>query len=577
MIWMPLVLLFFFRAVEGRRAVFSSAACGFVLGISWLAGHHQIPLYMTITVGVLWAFYALRGRTIRPGVLKLAGVWAVFLAMTSALQILPAYQYGRAAHRWIGLPDPIGWNDVVPFTIHREYSLGLVSLFGMIVPGVHKYADLYAGPIILSLAALGISLCWRDARVRILSVIALAGFLFSLGYQNVLYGMAYSLVPMIQKAREPAAAVVFLNFGAAMLAAFGFDALHRHAESIWVRRVALWLAGLGAVVLALILGLIVSKQLTTEFDDRLVLISLLALGSAALYLAYQKQNVGYTTLGVCCLLMLLMDLGNSTGYYYAHQLDKSGAAYIKHFSENQDILQWLRSQPGPFRIQVDSQDIPFNYGDWYGVETFNGYVASLPSRLTNLGLDSPHIRMLFGNRYWVSRKPRDPDQVAVYTAGSGLKIFESPRALPRVWTVHQAASVSSQEQVSPAFENPAFDPRTTVLFLGESPRLERCGGTDDAKLVRSDFDSVVMDVDMKCGGLVVLSDNYDPAWSATIDGRAVRIWDADTVIRGVEAGPGQHRIEMRYRPWTVIFGGLMFAMSVAGLMALARFQHKDRA
>jgi hypothetical protein len=34
---------------------------------------------------------------------------------------------------------------------------------------------------------------------------------------------------------------------------------------------------------------------------------------------------------------------------------------------------------------------------------------------------------------------------------------------------------------------------------------------------------------------------------------------------------------MRYRPWTVIFGGLMFAMSVAGLMALARFQHKDRA
>lgn len=575
MIWIPLVLLFFFRAVDGRRAVLSSALCGFVLGISWLAGHHQIPLYITISVGVLWAFYALRGGVLNRKVLELAGVWIVFLAMTSALQILPAYEYGREARRWIGLPDPVGWNQVVPFTIHREFSLGLSSLFGMIVPGAHKYADLYTGPIVLSLAALGISLCWRDARVRILCVISATGFLFSLGYQNVLYGIAYALVPMIQKAREPAAAVVFLNFGAAILAAFGFDGLRRCAESVWVRRVALYLAGLGAVMLVLILGLIVSKQLTSEFDDRIVLVSLLALTIAALYLAYQKQNLGYTTLGVCCLLMLLMDLGNSTGYYYVHQMDKANTTYLRRFSENQDILRWLRKQPGPFRIQVDSQELPFNYGDWYGLEVFNGYVASLPSRLVRLGLDSPHTRMLFGNRYWVSRKPRDLDQVEVFTAGSGLKIYESPGALPRVWTVHRAVSVSSTEQISPAFEDPRFNLRATALFLGETPRrLENCGGADDAKLVRSDFDTVVIEVDMKCGGLVMLSDNYDPAWSATVDGLPALIWDADTVIRGVEAGQGQHRIEMRYRPWTVILGALMLAMSVVGLITLVLFKRE---
>lgn len=334
MIWIPLVLLFFFRAVDGRRPLFSSAMCGFALGMSWLAGHHEIPLYVSLAMVGLWTFYFCRGRQLHWNVLGFAGVWVVFLALTSALQVLPAYEYGRQARRWVGLPDPLEWRQTVPFTIHQEFSFGLSNVFGLIVPGFHGYADPYAGPVILSLAALAVALCWGELRVRILSVLALAGFFFSLGYQNVLYGLAYSIVPMIERAREPAMAIVFLNFSVAILAAYGFDALRSQRPSVWLNRVAIGLAALGALMLAVILGMILTGRLRPGDDDRIVMVAILALLAVALYVGYRKQAVSMAALSVCCLLLVLIDLGNATGYYYVHDLDKEHAIHLRRLSES---------------------------------------------------------------------------------------------------------------------------------------------------------------------------------------------------------------------------------------------------
>jgi hypothetical protein len=575
MIWIPLVLLFFFRAVDGGRPLLSSALSGFALGMSWLAGHHEIPLYVSLTVVGLWILYFFRDKQLQWNVLRLAGVWVVFLALTSALQVLPAYEYGREARRWVGLPDPLEWRQTVPFTVHQEYSFGLSNVFGLIVPGFHGFTDPYAGPVILSLAALAVALCWSDLRVRILSVVALAGFFFSLGYQNVLYGVAYSLVPMIEKAREPAMAILLLNVGVAILAAYGFDAMRSQQQSVWLRRIAIGVAAVGALMLAILLGVIMSRQPRPWYDDRAVMVAILALLAAALYLGYRKQAVSAAALSACCLLLVLMDLGNATGYYYVHDLDKEHAIYLRRFSENQDILAWLRSQPTPFRIQTDNQEIPFNFGDWYGLEVFNGYVASLPSRLLRLGQDTPRTRMLFGTKYWIAREPRTPDQVEVFTGESGLKVYQSPSAMPRVWSVHQATNVSSAKELVPAFEDPELDLRTTALFLGQTPQLSACGG-DKVVLARSEFDDVVIDASMQCRGMVILSDNYDSGWSATVDGRPARIWDAYTVVRGVEVEAGRHHIEMHYSPWSVKLGAAGLGLSLLGLLALAYGEPKTR-
>jgi hypothetical protein len=509
-------------------------------------------------------------------VLALAGVFAVFLSLTSALQVLPAYEYGHLARRWVGAPEPLGWKDAVPYTVHQEHGLGLFTLFGLVVPGIHKEADPYVGVVILSLAVLGVALGWNDIRVRVLATLALGGLFLSLGHQNIFHGLLYAVLPVFEKARTPAMAAVLFNFGGAVLAAYGFDGLRQHHESAWPRRIALWLASMGTVMLILMLGVMMSKQLGFDYDDRIVLVAVLGLLLAALYLGYQKGSLGITSLCVCCLLLLMMDLGNSTVYTYVHRLDKNRAIYLHKFSENQDILQWLRHQPGPFRIQVDSQQIPFNYGDWYGLEVFDGYVASIPASLERLGHSNERTSMLYGAKYWIGRGPRNADHVDIFTATSGLKIYQSPKAFPRVWSVHRAMAIASENQVSPTIEDPGFDLRHAAFFLGETPKLSDCAGEDQTTLVGSDFNSVVIQANMQCRGLVVLSDNYYPGWSATVDGQPTRIWEAYTAIRGVEVEAGSHRIEMRYRPLTVRLGAFMLLLSVMGLAGLAWWERKRR-
>jgi hypothetical protein len=572
MIWVPLVLLFLLRAVRGRRSLVSAALCGFFLGMAWLGGHHQVPIFLTYATAGVWLFFLFQGKRVNWNVLKLAAVFAVFLALTSALQVLPAYEYGRLARRWVGAPEPVGWKDVVPYTVHREHALNLFAIFGLIVPGVHAEVDPYVGLIVLLLGALGIALWWGDVRVRVLTVLAVAGLFLSLGHQSVFHGFLYSVLPLLEKARTPAMAVVLFNFGAAILSAFGFDGLIVHRGSAWPRRIGIWTTSVGALLMVLLLGVMVGKQLHIDFDDRIVLVGVIGLIAGTLILAYQKGNLGTTAMSVCCLMLLLMDLGNVTGYAYAHGLDTSRTASLRQFSANWDILPWLRTQPGPFRIQVDSREIPFNYGDWFGIEVFGGYTASLPSHMMRINLDSERTRNLYGTKYWISRAARDPDQVEVHTFQSGLKVFESPGVFPRVWTVHEAVSIASEDQILSTYENPQFDARRQAFFLGDAPKLSACSGEDRAALVNSDFNSVLIQADLQCRGMVVLSDNWFPGWVAAVDGRPAKIWEADTAIRGVEVAAGSHRIEMRYRPFTVTFGMWMLGLSLAGLTALAWFR-----
>jgi len=368
--------------------------------------------------------------------------------------------------------------------------------------------------------------------------------------------------------------LAIFNFGVAVLAAYGFDGLRERRDLAWLRRVALWLGWAGAAMLLLMLGVMMSKQLRFDYDDRIVLVAVVGLLVSALYLGYYRGNLGITSLGVVCLLVMLMELGNSTGYAYVHGLDKNRATYLNKYWENQDVLQWLRWQPGPVRTQIDSREIPFNYGDWYGLDIYGGYLASLPESLMRLGLDGERTRMLYGVKYWIGRAPRSADHVDVFTARSGLKIYESIKAFPRVWSVHRAAALASGNKVLPTMEDSSFDLRHAAFFLGETPKLNDCAGEDQTTLVRSDFDTVVIQAHMQCRGLVVLSDNFYPGWTATVDAQPARIWDAYTAIRGVEVEPGSHRIEMHYRPLTVRLGALMLLLSVTGLAGLAWWEGK---
>ena len=53
-VWAPLVFLFSLRAMRGEKPLVNALISGAFLGIAWLSGHHQIPIYTTLAISGVW-------------------------------------------------------------------------------------------------------------------------------------------------------------------------------------------------------------------------------------------------------------------------------------------------------------------------------------------------------------------------------------------------------------------------------------------------------------------------------------------------------------------------------------------
>ena len=56
-----------------------------------------------------------------------------------------------------------------------------------------------------------------------------------------------------------------------------------------------------------------------------------------------------------------------------------------------------------------------------------------------------------------------------------------------------------------------------------------------------------LEVDTKARAALVIADELQPGWTATIDGAAAALHPADVVARGLLVEPGRHQVELRYR------------------------------
>jgi uncharacterized membrane protein YfhO len=76
---------------------------------------------------------------------------------------------------------------------------------------------------------------------------------------------------------------------------------------------------------------------------------------------------------------------------------------------------------------------------------------------------------------------------------------------------------------------------------------------------------VVVEASAAADGLLLLSQIWDPGWSATVDGQAVPIHQANYIFSAIPISAGEHTIELRYTP-PLLWPGLAITLgSVAAL------------
>jgi hypothetical protein len=570
-VWTPLVFLYLLRCERGQRPWASAVLSGFFLGAGWLAGHHQMNLLVSIAAAGLWLWLILRDGKFNRQMARLAVCSMAAAILASGLQTVPLAEYGRLAVRWAGPDQPLGFNETIPYSVHEEYALAPVQLLGIVMPNIQQTFSPFIGIAAFSLGILGAMLAWKHRQVRWLAAIGACGLLYSLGPASLLHGALYALVPLVEKARVPAAGILVFAVGFAPLVAYGVDLLPQPESFSLARRAGWWLLAVAAV-LCVIEMLVWAAKATGGTNERVMIPALAAAAVAVILAAWRAGSIAPRAGTVACLAIVLFELANVTNYDLPHRNIPAQNPYLSHLAENGDLAAFIRNRGIAARAAYDQKEIAYNFGDWYDIETSTPLDATALANVWNMDLFSPREEDFLGVRYYLGKTAPRPEFVEAFSGRSGLKVFENRKAFPRVWSAHQAVSLPDAASLAQARRAAAFDARSTVLLAGEpAPALAACQSSDeDVEMPYHGPNQLTITADLKCRGMVILTDAWFPGWRATVDGKPARIYQVYGGVRGVVAEAGRHVIEMKYRPWSVMLGAMMtmvacFLAALAGL------------
>ena len=200
--------------------------------------------------------------------------------------------------------------------------------------------------------------------------------------------------------------------------------------------------------------------------------------------------------------------------------------------------------------------------------TFRGYKCRLASLLglEYLVLDRPVERL-------PKHFPRVTGAKLLYGAG-GMWIYELSQPSPRAYLATRLVPVDPNAVLEQA-ELPDFDRKSAALIdqdqvdllqadyglQDNSPEPAAAVGTVAIRDYRRN--AVALDVQTDRNSVVVLHDIFYPGWETTVDGEPAHILRTNLLFRGVEVGPGHHRIEFRFRP----FAGRNLLAAASGLFS----------
>lgn len=187
--------------------------------------------------------------------------------------------------------------------------------------------------------------------------------------------------------------------------------------------------------------------------------------------------------------------------------------------------------------------------------TFRGYKCRLAGLLglEYLVLDRPVEKL-------PKHFPRISGASLLYGSGS-MWIYRLAPGAPRAYLATRLLKVDSEEVLHEA-ELPEFDRRTTALIEDEQADLlqadfgtgddspEPAPATGSVSITDYRRNAVSLEVDTDRDAVVVLHDIYYSGWEATVDGKPAPILRTNILFRGVEVGPGRHRVEFVFRPFS---------------------------
>lgn len=173
---------------------------------------------------------------------------------------------------------------------------------------------------------------------------------------------------------------------------------------------------------------------------------------------------------------------------------------------------------------------------------------------------------LIRNREDVSRVSPLRKRYAQVFRGEGLYLYENKTVLPRAFVLHNSR-VMTDDEAEKAIRSFSFDPRKFAILAGGKTLSGSKHYLTPVEIAKYDANSVRMKTQPREPGYLILSDTYYPGWRVFVDGKESAIERAFYTFRAVYLEPGNHEIEMVYRPASYRIGGRLSLLSL-GLLLL---------
>ncbi len=576
-----------------------------VVGLAVLSPHPQLLQYMLLMCGAfaLWLVFMdgqsassiplsnqqPNGTPSRPPLMRLiyAALAVVAGGLMGAVQYLPLQEYTP----WSPRSGGKGWEHAVSYSFPLEETINsyLPQFSGILdkywgVNGIHFHSE-YLGASVLVLALVGIG-GGLSNRHRRHGWFWLAAFFVTLfwawGGNTPFYHIVYNLVPGTKYFRAPSTILYIVAFSVAVLAAFGAErALAGRATN---RYIVGW--GVFALLVAVMataggftnIALSVRSEAGEWIMQNAPAVTAGAWRSALFVLAVcavlwlRKQGrVAVPVAAWILLAVVTVDLWSIARHYWMFS-DRAEKLYA-----SDPIIEHIKSQPQPYRVlplrfgNSNPRD-PFIRGDALmsqGVRNTLGYHGNELGRYQQLYGYSTGMRDIVNPNFWSITNtqflytdiPESPLDGAVRVAGPVRNAFGTmtylyrlPGDHPPAWVTPLAVKLDDATAHATLLD-PRFDLRRVAIFEPDAPieassvetqLPEPLAITASITSYKAGQIEISLSEPAPEKSTLVVSENYYPGWSATVDGQAAQIARADLVLIGVSLPAGARSIQLRF-------------------------------
>ena len=611
--WLPWLLLATDAAVR-RPLGWGVPALAGVTAVTILTGHVDVAAQLMLTSGVyaLWCCGDAYGW--RPGrghALPLGAATVGWLAglLLASPYLLPLFEYLQTGARLGARADgpverlPVGWQALPQFLIpdffgHTKNGSWLIpSGSGNMEDGpVAGYAGM-VGCLVLA------PLAWCQKGQRSLAALCVGLVVLGWSWDLNLPGFTTLLQLPVLQMLSHVRLVCVATFGIAVLAALGLEA-GRAGEWRWHRGfVVLLCASAGLVLWCAANGLSTPAEIGAPLRQQIeqgrpasdfygpVDAARVARIESSLLWVYVR---GAALAGCVFWTLWTLRQGRLTPRRWAPALVGVWLAELLCFGwdfnpQNRPadfyppspVLETLKRLP-PGRV-IPLNCLPANLLASQGLREVRGYDGVDPRRVVEL-LDLVRSRQigqtpfpttqdlvpngkltddgrveldpalnLFNVRYLICWGDDVPGlKPLVAEPGSAIKVVENRKALPRAYVPTSVRVEPSAPARLKLIAAPNFDPRQVGLVEVPLELGTNCAGR--AEIVAEVPSRVELRVDMETPGLVVLADQWNDGWRATLNDQPVAIHRANHALRGVVAPAGTHRLVFEYAPASFTWG-----------------------